>query len=179
MKRRTLFKLAAGIAGITVAAKAKIPARRNVPTEDFPYDWLARYVDKPEYRALVVRQGFIDADEWARAAKPLYDLSACYSNHDRIFTFPSGARIYIATKHDNPDRYRGCEFQSMFIDCEVGERWRTALLYSWRTHNQGYLPARLLLGDGLDIYCRFLGQHSHRKPFVQGTVSGNRYWEFT
>ena len=153
--RRFLFSALAAVPfiGKALGNRQSVPLRRrNLPTEDFVYSWLALEVSKPAYRALVFRLGVVDTEEWVAAAKPFYELGGVYRSHEREFTFPSGAKVFVAAEYDTPDKWMGCEFQSMFIErtaikCQEDRRRISVILSSWRTHNQDYLPCRLLLGD--------------------------------
>ncbi len=185
--RRFLFSALAAVPfiGKALGNRQSVPLRRrNLPTEDFVYSWLALEVSKPAYRALVFRLGVGDAEEWAAAAKPFYKLGGIYHRHERYFTFPSGAKVFIATEYDTPDRWMGFEFQSMFIErtaikYQEDRRRISVILSSWRTHRQDYLPLRLLLGDQpFARWCPALLGNTYLKAKRMGWRE-NRYWEVT
>jgi hypothetical protein len=79
--------------------------------------WLLYDIDKPKYRALVIRRNATDLDDWIDRAKHMYlPCNATYTQG--TFTFPSGAKIRTGhLKDDNAySKYQGHEYQKMLIE---------------------------------------------------------------
>lgn len=79
--------------------------------------WLLYDIDKPKYRALVVRRNATDLDDWIDRAKNLY--RACNGVFTgNTFTFPSGAKIRTGhLKDENAySKYQGQEYQKMLFE---------------------------------------------------------------
>ena len=79
--------------------------------------WLMYDIDKPKYRALVIRRNATDLDDWIDRAKAMF----APSNGVFVggtFNFPSGARIRTGhLKDDNAyTKYQGHEYQKMLIE---------------------------------------------------------------
>jgi hypothetical protein len=81
-----------------------------------------RYVDVPNYSALILRKTFADlalpGAIMDRARTWLAGTDALWNERDSRFTFPSGASLsfgYLQTKHDRY-RYAGAEFQFVAFD---------------------------------------------------------------
>ncbi len=79
--------------------------------------WLLYDIDKPKYRALVIRRNATDLDDWIDRAKNMYAPSGGVFSGD-TFTFPSGAKIRTGhLKDDNAyTKYQGHEYQKMLIE---------------------------------------------------------------
>jgi hypothetical protein len=79
--------------------------------------WLLYDIDKPKYRALVIRRNATDLTDWIDRARVMYGPScATFTNGE--FTFPSGAKIRTGhLKDDNAySKYQGHEYQKMLIE---------------------------------------------------------------
>ena len=79
--------------------------------------WLLYDIDKPYYRALVIRRNATDLDDWIDRAKTMYaPVGATYTGN--TFTFPSGAKIRTGhLKDDNAfSKYQGHEYQKILIE---------------------------------------------------------------
>ena len=81
-----------------------------------------RYVDVPDYAALLLRKTFPDLSLpgaiMARAKEWLLGTDAVWNERDARFTFPSGASLsfgYLQTRNDRY-RYSGAEFQFVGFD---------------------------------------------------------------
>lgn len=74
-------------------------------------------VDKPKYRALVIRRNATDLDDWIDRAKRMYAPARGVYTGD-TFTFPSGARIRTGhLKDDNAyTKYQGHEYQKLLLE---------------------------------------------------------------
>jgi len=79
--------------------------------------WLMYDLDKPKYRALVIRQHAVDLSDWIDRAKDFYSGAGGRFTGDK-FTFPSGAIIktgHLADK-DAYQKYQGHEYQKILIE---------------------------------------------------------------
>lgn len=79
--------------------------------------WLLYHIDKPQYRALVIRKNFTDLSDWVDRATAMYYVVGGKRAND-YFEFPSGARIrfgHLADK-DAYQKYQGHEYQNMLIE---------------------------------------------------------------
>jgi len=79
--------------------------------------WLLYDIDKPYYRALVIRRNATDLDDWIDRAKTMYaPCGATFTGG--TFTFPSGAKIRTGhLKDDNAfQKYQGHEYHKMVIE---------------------------------------------------------------
>ena len=79
--------------------------------------WLLYDIDKPKYRALVIRRNATDLDDWIDRAKHMYQPSGGVFVGD-TFNFPSGARIRTGhLKDDNAyTKYQGHEYHKLLIE---------------------------------------------------------------
>lgn len=79
--------------------------------------WLLYDIDKPRYRALVIRRNATDLDDWIDRAKHMYQPSGGVFTGD-TFTFPSGAKIRTGhLKDDNAyTKYQGHEYQKLLLE---------------------------------------------------------------
>lgn len=79
--------------------------------------WLMYDIDKPKYRALVIRRNYTDLSDWIDRAKDFYNDAGGKFTGDK-FTFPSGA--IIKTGHladtDAYQKYQGHEYQKIVIE---------------------------------------------------------------
>lgn len=72
-----------------------------------------RQVDRPAYKALIFRKTELALEEVENRAKAIYEpLGAQYFVADRLFVFPSGAKIELGyiEEEAGADRYQGREF---------------------------------------------------------------------
>jgi hypothetical protein len=79
--------------------------------------WLLYDIDKPRYRALVIRRNATDLNDWIDRAKIMYHPAGGVFTGDS-FTFPSGAKIrtgHLADK-DAYQKYQGHEYQKILIE---------------------------------------------------------------
>ncbi len=79
--------------------------------------WLLYDIDKPKYRALVIRRNATDLDDWIDRAKAMYQpVRGVYVGD--TFNFPSGARIRTGhLKDDNAyTKYQGHEYQKLLLE---------------------------------------------------------------
>jgi hypothetical protein len=81
--------------------------------------WLTDHIDKPQYRALVIRKNADDLSDWIdRAVKFYSGLGAQIAYRPAVIRFPSGA--IIRTGHLKDDqaytKYQGHEYQRMLIE---------------------------------------------------------------
>ena len=79
--------------------------------------WLMYDIDKPQYRALVIRKNYTDLSDWLDRAQKFYFNAGGKLVGDTI-TFPSGARIktgHLADK-DAYQKYQGHEYQKILIE---------------------------------------------------------------
>lgn len=82
-------------------------------------EWLLYDIEKPNYRALVIRRNSTDLSDWIDRAVQLYTpMGAKVTGHPATITFPSGA--IIRTGHLNDDqaytKYMGHEYQKIVIE---------------------------------------------------------------
>lgn len=79
--------------------------------------WLLYDIDKPRYRALVIRRNATDLDDWIDRAKIMYAPAKGAYVGD-TFNFPSGARIRTGhLKDDNAyTKYQGHEYQKLLLE---------------------------------------------------------------
>lgn len=79
--------------------------------------WLLYDIDKPKYRALVIRRNATDLDDWIDRAKHMFSPTKGVLVGD-TFNFPSGARIRTGhLKDDNAyTKYQGHEYQKLLIE---------------------------------------------------------------
>lgn len=79
--------------------------------------WLLYDIDKPRYRALVIRRNATDLDDWIDRAKVMF-APARGVFVGGTFNFPSGARIRTGhLKDDNAyTKYQGHEYHKMLIE---------------------------------------------------------------
>jgi len=79
--------------------------------------WLMYDIDKPRYRALVIRRNATDLSDWIDRAKHMYAPSGGVYTGDS-FTFPSGAKIRTGhLKDDNAyTKYQGHEYQKELLE---------------------------------------------------------------
>lgn len=79
--------------------------------------WLLYDIDKPRYRALVIRRNFTDLSDWIDRATAMYYVVGGKRVGDS-FVFPSGAKIvtgHLADK-DAYQKYQGHEYQKVLIE---------------------------------------------------------------
>jgi hypothetical protein len=79
--------------------------------------WLLYDIDKPRYRALVIRRNATDLNDWIDRAKHMFQPAGGVFTGDS-FTFPSGAKIrtgHLADK-DAYQKYQGHEYQKILIE---------------------------------------------------------------
>lgn len=79
--------------------------------------WLLYDIDKPYYRALVIRRNATDLEDWIDRARVMY--TRCGAKYvGNTFTFPSGAKIRTGhLKDDNAfSKYQGHEYPKMLIE---------------------------------------------------------------
>lgn len=79
--------------------------------------WLLYDIDKPQYRALVIRRNYTDLNDWIDRARDMYHSVGGKMAGDK-FTFPSGAIIrtgHLADK-DAYQKYQGHEYQKIVIE---------------------------------------------------------------
>lgn len=79
--------------------------------------WLMYEIDKPRYRALVIRRNATDLDDWIDRAKHMFLPARGVFTGD-TFTFPSGAKIRTGhLKDDNAyTKYQGHEYQRLLLE---------------------------------------------------------------
>ena len=79
--------------------------------------WLMYDIDKPRYRALVIRRNATDLDDWIDRAKHMFLPAKGVFTGD-TFTFPSGAKIRTGhLKDDNAySKYQGHEYQKLLLE---------------------------------------------------------------
>lgn len=79
--------------------------------------WLLYDIDKPRYRALVIRRNATDLSDWIDRAKNMYFPAGGIYTGD-CFTFPSGAKIRTGhLKDDNAySKYQGHEYQKELLE---------------------------------------------------------------
>lgn len=79
--------------------------------------WLMYHIDKPRYRALVIRRNATDLSDWIDRAKHMYSPAGGVYTGDS-FTFPSGAKIRTGhLKDDNAyTKYQGHEYQNELLE---------------------------------------------------------------
>jgi hypothetical protein len=79
--------------------------------------WLLYDIDKPRYRALVIRRNATDLDDWIDRAKHMF-LPAKGTLVGDTFIFPSGAKIRTGhLKDDNAyTKYQGHEYQKLLLE---------------------------------------------------------------
>ena len=79
--------------------------------------WLLYDVDKPRYRALVIRRNATDLSDWIDRAKHMYAPAKGVYVGD-AFVFPSGAKIRTGhLKDDNAySKYQGHEYQKQLLE---------------------------------------------------------------
>jgi hypothetical protein len=79
--------------------------------------WLLYDIDKPKYRALVIRRNATDLDDWIDRAKAMFAPAKGQYVGD-TFNFPSGARIRTGhLKDDNAySKYQGHEYQKLLLE---------------------------------------------------------------
>lgn len=79
--------------------------------------WLLYDIDKPYYRALVIRRNATDLSDWIDRARQMYlRVGAKYVNN--TFKFPSGAVIRTGHLKDENAyaKYQGHEYHKMLIE---------------------------------------------------------------
>lgn len=84
-----------------------------------------RYVDNPNFKALLVRRTTLELRDIIRETGKLYPIlfpTAKYLKSDRVWQFPSGAIIEMgyAETLDDAERYRGQQYTYIAID-EIGQ----------------------------------------------------------
>lgn len=82
--------------------------------------WLLYPIDNPTYQALVIRQNFIDLQDWFDRASRVYcspPFNAIARGRNE-FVFPSGAKIKLGHLKDAQayTKYQGHEYQRMLIE---------------------------------------------------------------
>lgn len=79
--------------------------------------WLLYHIDKPRYRALVIRRNATDLSDWIDRARHMYSPAGGVYTGD-CFTFPSGAKIRTGhLKDDNAySKYQGHEYQNILLE---------------------------------------------------------------
>jgi len=79
--------------------------------------WLLYDIDKPRYRALVIRRNATDLDDWIDRAKHMFAPANGVYTGD-TFTFPSGAKVRTGhLKDDNAySKYQGHEYQKLLLE---------------------------------------------------------------
>lgn len=79
--------------------------------------WLLYDIDKPRYRALVIRRNATDLDDWIDRAKVMFQTAGGVYVGD-TFNFPSGARVRTGhLKDDNAySKYQGHEYQKLLLE---------------------------------------------------------------
>lgn len=79
--------------------------------------WLMYDIDKPRYRALVIRRNATDLDDWIDRAKHMFAPAGGVFTGD-TYTFPSGAKVRTGhLKDDNAyTKYQGHEYQKLLLE---------------------------------------------------------------
>jgi len=81
--------------------------------------WLLDHIDKPKYRALVIRRNADDLTDWIDRARQLYiKYGATVTGRPGIIKFPSGAVIRTGHLKDEAayTKYQGHEYQRIVIE---------------------------------------------------------------
>jgi hypothetical protein len=109
-----------------------------------------RFVDQPNYAALILRRTYPDlalpGAVMDRSHTWLDDTRAQWSDRDKLWTFPSGAKLQFGYCDSENDlsRYKSAEFQFVGIDelTEWPERWATFLFSRLRRLEGSRIPLR-------------------------------------
>lgn len=147
-----------------------------------------QYVDQPDYAALLLRRRLTDASlpgalldrthEW------LFDSSAVWSESDRTYTFPSGAKLAFGYLDHEGDRFRyqSSEFQFIGFDelTQFAEREYAYLFSRLRKREGSQIPLRMRSasnpgGPGHDwVRRRFLVEGvAAGRVFIPASVADN------
>lgn len=138
-----------------------------------------RYAQYGDYRALIVRKTLNDLRELVQKGKELYQAAfpgTQYNKQDKVFTFPSGATIWLnyVDSDDDVETYQGQAFA--FIAFDELTQWPTA--YAWnyltsrcRTTNPNITPTmRATTNPG------GVGHGWVKKMFIDPAPEGKSFW---
>lgn len=108
--------------------------------------WLLEYIDKPNYRALVIRRNSEDLADWVDRVHNAYRLyGAQIAYKPAVIKFPSGAIIRTGHLKDDQaySKYQGHEYQRILIEelTQIpDERRYLQLIASCRTSDKSMIP---------------------------------------
>lgn len=157
--------------------------------------WLLRHIDKPYYRALVIRKNADDLSDWVDRAGQMYRaFNADIAYRPAIIRFPSGATIRTGHLKDSQayTKYQGHEYQRMLIEelTQIpDEKLYLQLIASCRsTHsdidprifattnpgNIGHAWVKKRFVDPAEPNTRFIAEDTKRtRVFIPSTIDDN------
>lgn len=159
--------------------------------------WLLYYIDKPYYRALVIRRNSTDLSDWIDRASRIYNIyNGRLTGNPPSFIFPSGAIIRTGHLKDDTTytKYQGHEYHRILIEeltqIPTEERY-LKLISSNRSTSKEIKPQVFCTTnpgevghdwvkdrwriDSTKWGVPFVGSDSKRRIFIHATVEDNPY----